>query len=169
MALLSLSLNLEAQYRTRSWTSSGGTYNQRNSWSGLHRMKVINVFNNLHFEIYIWHEIRLMSWNEAICIWKPPDFMKSTGFHHEICQISWSTTECCIFHENWYRYTLLHAKYAVYKSLAWYLPDFMMKSTRFHDEICQIPWNPPNFTWSWNPPDLKSGGQMSQGPTVLFL
>ena len=43
--------------------------------------------------------------------------MKSAGFH-EIRQILWSTTECCIFHENQCRYTLLHAKYAVYKSLA---------------------------------------------------
>ena len=37
---LSLSLNLEAQYGTQLWTQSGATLNQRNSWSGLCRIKV---------------------------------------------------------------------------------------------------------------------------------
>ena len=55
-------------------------------------------------------EIHWISWISQIS-WNPPDFMvKSTGFHGEICQISW-----------------------------WNLPDFMVKSTRFH-EICQISW-----------------------------
>ena len=58
-----------------------------------------------------------------------------------------------------YIMSLLHAKYAVYKSLPWNLLDFMkstgfhawnlldfMKFTRFHHEICQIsPWNLPDF------------------------
>ena len=67
--------------------------------------------------------------------WNLPDFMKSTRFHHEICQISpWNLPDfmnsgfCCIFLQNQYRYTwmsLLHAKYVVYISP-------FMKSTRFH-------------------------------------
>ena len=129
--------------------------------------------------------------------WNLLDFMHEICWIlHEICQISWSTTECCIFfiHEIQYRYK--------WKSLAWNLvnsgfffrtntdtqyymlnrqeiswstteycifhqnqspwheicqispwnpPDFM-KSTRFHEihwfhEICQIsPWNPLDFT-----------------------
>ena len=48
------------------------------------------------------HEICRISWNS-------PDFMKSTRFHHEICQISWD------------------------------LVDFM-KFGGFHHEICQISW-----------------------------
>ena len=70
--------------------------------------------------------------------------MKSTEFHHEIYRISWFTTECCIFHQNQYRYTL-------YKPLPWNPPDFM-------HEICQISWNVPDFIC-----------QMSQGPMVLFF
>ena len=95
MALLSLSLNLEAQYRTRSWTWSGGIYNQRNSWSSLCRMKVINVFNNLHFEIYI-------------CTWNLPNVMKSSRFQYEIQWISYANEAICIWnlpdfmHEIWW-------------------------------------------------------------------
>ena len=92
MTLLSLSLNLEAQYCTRSWTQSGDTYNQRNSWSGLCRMKVINVFNNLHFEILhlTWNLPNVMkSANVSMKsgrfhIWN----LKSGGFHNGICRIS---------------------------------------------------------------------------------
>ena len=79
MALLSLSLNLEAQYCTWSWIQSGATYSQ-----GLHRLKVINVLKILHFPR-----------NQVDFIMKSARFhMKSTWFHiksawfHEIHQIS---------------------------------------------------------------------------------
>ena len=93
-----------------------------------------------------FHEICLISWN-------PPDFtMKSTGFHHEIHQISWildfcfilqnqyrytvwSTTECCIFHQN---QSPCHEICRI--PWLWNPPNFTMKSTRFHA------WNLPNFT-----------------------
>ena len=72
-----------------------------------------------------FHEICVISWNppdfmHEICqiSWNLPNFMKSAGFHHLIRRISWYTTECCIFHQNQYRYTL-------YKSLPWNPPDFM--------------------------------------------
>ena len=91
---------------------------------------------------WILPEIHRISW------WNPPDFMdfmKSTGFHGEICQIS---------------------------RISWNLPDFMVKSAGFHGEICRISrisWNPPDFMKSagfhgeirrisrisWNPPDSK--------------
>ena len=88
------------------------------------------------------HEICWISWNS-------PDFMKSAGFHHEIHQISWYTTECCIFHQNQYRYTLW-AYYMLNMQcispcheicrISWNPPDFTMKSAGFHHEIQQISW-----------------------------
>ena len=106
-------------------------------------MKVINFFNNLHFEIYIWHEICLMSWN-------PADFsMKSARYHMQMRQFAYEI--------HWI-------------SWPWNLPNFMvMKSAEFHHEIHQIswPWNLPNFMKSarfhgheirrissWNPASL---------------
>ena len=115
-------------------------------------------FNNLHFEIYIWHEICLMSWNLADFSMKSARFhMQMRQFAYKICQISWN------------------------------LPNFIMKSAEFYHEICWISWpwnllnfimNPPNFMksagfhgheiwriswnqWPWNPPNfmaMKSGG-----------
>ena len=53
IALLSLSLNLEAQYHTQSWTQSGTTYNQRIIDMIYVEKKIINAFKNftklLHF------------------------------------------------------------------------------------------------------------------------
>ena len=52
MALLSLSLNLKAQYHTQSWTQSGPTYSQGIIYM-VYIEKIINVFKNftkiLHF------------------------------------------------------------------------------------------------------------------------
>ena len=79
--------------------------------------------------------------------------MKSARFHHEIHWISWivdfssepiqiysitwSTTECCIFHQN-------QSPWHEICQISWNSPDFM-KFTWFH-EICQIsPWNLPDF------------------------
>ena len=116
-----------------------------------------------------WHEIQQISWN-LVDFMKSARFhgheirripcMKSAKFHHEICRISWYTTECCIFHQNQYRYTLW----------AYYMLNMQcispcheihqiscMKSAEFH-EIHQISWNPPDFIC-----------QMSQGPMVLFF
>ena len=45
----------------------------------LHTKKVISIIKILHFQVCIFqdsHEIRLISW------------MKSSGFHHDICRIS---------------------------------------------------------------------------------
>ena len=72
-----------------------------------------------------------------ISSWNLPDFIKFIWFH-EICRISWYTTECCIFHQNQYSMSLLHTKYAVYKSLPWNPPDFM-------HEIHWISWNLVGF------------------------
>ena len=46
MALLSLSLNLEAQYHTQSWTQSGATYSQEIIEMVYVEKKIINVFKN---------------------------------------------------------------------------------------------------------------------------
>ena len=68
------------------------------TWNLLDFMKSARFHGEIHW-------ISWISWNLL-------DFMvNSTGFHGEICQISW-----------------------------WNLPDFMVKSTRFHGEICQISW-----------------------------
>ena len=69
-----------------------------------------------HLKSAGFHEICQISW------WNPldfMDFMKSAGFHGEICWISWI--------------------------LWWNPPDFMVKSAGFHGEICQISWNLPDF------------------------
>ena len=46
MALLCLSLNLEAQYHTQSWTKSGATYSQGIIDMVYVEKKIINVFKN---------------------------------------------------------------------------------------------------------------------------
>ena len=167
-----------------------------NHWFGLHRKKVISIIKFYIFKFAFFkisHEIPADFMDEICQIspWNLLDFMKSARFHHEIHRISWSTTECCIFHQNQYRYTLLahlgcknanlhgsepiqiyimsllHAKYVVYSPC---------------HEIHQISWNPPDFM------SMKSAGfhlamksagfheirciswcQMSQGPMVYFL
>ena len=86
-------------------------------------------------------------------------------FSSEPIQIYMVYTECCIFHQNQYRYTF----YTLHKSLAWnppWNPLNFVKSAGFHDEIQWISWpgNSADF--------MKFGGfhgQMSQGPMVLFL
>ena len=112
-----------------------------------------------------FHEIHWISWP-----WNPYFFHSwdPTDINVMYKSLAWnlvdSTIECCIFHQNQYRYTwmsLLHDKYAVYISpcheihrisWSWNLPD-SMKSTRFHTDIhyymlnmqCISPWNPPDF------------------------
>ena len=104
----------------------------------------ISPWNLPDFMKFAWfHEICQISWNS-------PDFMKSARFHHEICRISWYTTECCIFHQNQYRYTLwayymlnmqcISPCHEICQISPWNLLDFTMKSARFHHEICQISW-----------------------------
>ena len=115
------------------------------------------LFEKLHFQVCIFQD---QPWNppdfmDEIC---QISIMKSAGFH-EICLISpwihwiswivdfssepiqiysitWSTTECCIFHQNQSPWHEIH-------QISWNLPNFMvksanfMKSTKFH-EIHQI-------------------------------
>ena len=57
MALLSLSLNLEAQYCTQSWTLSGATYSHGIVDLVYIDLKVINVLKILHFQICIFQDL----------------------------------------------------------------------------------------------------------------
>ena len=114
--------------------------------------------------------------------WNPAGFQ----YAYEICQISWSTTKFCIFHEIQYRYThyMLNMQCIspwheiCWISWPWNLLNFMKSAkfhheicTEFHHEICRIswPWNPPNFTLKstkfhdeicqispWNLPDVMA-------------
>ena len=56
MALLSISLNLEAQYLCWLWTQSGATYSQEIVYL-VYIYKVINILKILHFEIYIFQDL----------------------------------------------------------------------------------------------------------------
>ena len=95
----------------------------------------IRYYMVYHWMLYFSSEPKSLAWNL-------PNFMKSTRFHHEICQISWivdfssepiqiysitwSTTECCIFHQNqspWHEICQISC----------------MKSAEFHA------WNPLDF------------------------
>ena len=102
MALLSLLLNLEAQYCTQSKTQSGATYNQ--GIMDFYSMeKSYKCSNNFTF------------WN-LLFPWNLPDFMKSARFHHEIHQTSWNLPDFIMkstgFHE-------------ICQISPWNLPDFM--------------------------------------------
>ena len=130
-------------------------------------------------------EIRRISYaNEAICIWNPLDFMKSTGFQglksaefhawnppnfmHEIWQISWNLVDFMKSNKfSWNPPNFMHEIHQI----SWNSLDFM-KSARFHEirriscmksagfhEIRWISWNLPDFMKSaefhaWNPPDF---------------
>ena len=140
-----------------------------------------NQYRYTWIQIYsmVYHWMLYFSSEPKSLAWNPVDFMKSGGFHgheicqipcmksakfhHEICQISWYTTECCIFHQNQYRYTL----WAYYMlnmqcispcheirqiSCIWNPPDFM-KFAGFH-EIRQISCMKSAKFHAWNPPDF---------------
>ena len=65
MALLSISLNLEAQYFSQLWTQSGATYSQEIVYLVYIGLKL--CLKILHFEIYNFHEIHQISRNPGIC------------------------------------------------------------------------------------------------------
>ena len=139
MVVLSLLLNLGARYCTRSQTQSGATHSQRIAYLIYIEKKSYKHYKNLHFQVCIFQD---QPWNHRISSWNLPDFMKFAWFHHEICRISWildffilqnqyrytvwSTTECCIFHQNQSPWHEIHQI-----SWPWNLPDSM-------HEICQI-------------------------------
>ena len=77
-------------------------------WNLLDFMKSARFHTDLHYYML-----------NMQCISLP---MKSGGFHHEIRQISWSTTKMLYFSSE---------PKQIYKSLPWNLPD-CMKSARFH-------------------------------------
>ena len=75
--------------------------------------------------------------------------------YHEICQIpheirriSWSTTKCCIRNNIDIHYWLIWDT----SQTTYYMLN--MQCTSPCHEIRQISWNPPDSTWSWNPPNF---------------
>ena len=106
-SLLSLLLNLEAQYGTQSWTQSGAT-KTKGIADLVYIEKSYKCYKFLHFQACIFQDQP----------WNLPDFMD------EICQISsWNLPDFMKF--TWFR--------EIHWISPWNPPDFTIKSARFYE------------------------------------
>ena len=127
--------------------------------------KSYKCYKILHFQVRIFQD---QPWNlpdfmDEICriSWNPPDFMD------EICQISWNPPNFTSLNPWFGTLPMIQCRetsylfYWIFKPLIheiqqispWNLPNFMVKSAKFHGEIRQI-------SWPWNSADfmVKSAG-----------